>query len=340
MNYKKIKKLHSLIHCSHSILLAAPVNPDADSLGSVLAFYWGIKKNYPDKKILFYALKMPFYLNFLPGIKKIQKNQYNPKSLYGFSDNLNQSLAVKIDLIITFDAGDLKRIPLLANTTEQTTGFLKIVNIDHHKNGFPNHHLNIIKKEYSAAAQIVFDIFTDLKWKIDKDIATCLLAGIIYDTASFQHSSATPKTLETAAELMRQGANLYKISQNILNYKMPTVYLKAYGKLLKKAKKRKDGLIVSALSCREIKKIKIQEAEFGRIASLLSTVPKSKYSLILIEKKKGEIKGSLRTEKNRGIDVSEIAKTFGGGGHKLAAGFTINGRLIETKKGWKIIKKI
>jgi bifunctional oligoribonuclease and PAP phosphatase NrnA len=66
-------------------------------------------------------------------------------------------------------------------------------------------------------------------------------------------------------------------------------------------------------------------------------VPGTKFSLVLSERDKGIIKGSLRSEEYKGVDVSQIAHLFGGGGHKLASGFEVKGKIIETPTGWEII---
>ncbi|MDH4330563.1 MAG: DHHA1 domain-containing protein, partial [Candidatus Moranbacteria bacterium] len=71
--------------------------------------------------------------------------------------------------------------------------------------------------------------------------------------------------------------------------------------------------------------------------SILNTVPETSFSLVLSERKDGIIKGSLRSEEYKGVNVSEIAHTFGGGGHRLSSGFEIKGKIVEKKFGWEIM---
>ncbi len=76
--------------------------------------------------------------------------------------------------------------------------------------------------------------------------------------------------------------------------------------------------------------------DISQVASILNTVPGTKFSLVLSERGDGKIKGSLRSEEYKGTDVSEIAHLFGGGGHKLASGFEIRGKIVEKENGWEI----
>ncbi len=73
------------------------------------------------------------------------------------------------------------------------------------------------------------------------------------------------------------------------------------------------------------------------MASILNTVPGTKFSLVLSQRDENTVKGSLRSEEYKGVDVSEIAHKFGGGGHKLASGFELRGKIIETEDGWEIV---
>ena len=77
--------------------------------------------------------------------------------------------------------------------------------------------------------------------------------------------------------------------------------------------------------------------DIAQVSGILNTVPGTKFAMILSEREDGIIKGSLRSEEYKGVDVSEIAHLFGGGGHKLASGFEVKGKIVETENGWEII---
>ncbi len=95
----------------------------------------------------------------------------------------------------------------------------------------------------------------------------------------------------------------------------------------------KTGAILSFITREDIQELGIKEDEIGRIAELLNTVVGTKFSLVLIEKGENKIKGSLRSEWYKNVDVSEIAQKLRGGGHRLASGFEIVGKIVKGEGG-------
>src|SRR5690606_33401644 len=88
----------------------------------------------------------------------------------------------------------------------------------------------------------------------------------------------------------------------------------------------KSGAIVSALTQEDIDNLDVSDDAFSGIVEILNTFPEAKYAA-LVRQRGDEIKFSLRSEHYKGVDVSEIASRYGGGGHKLAAGFSVKGKL-------------
>ena len=77
-------------------------------------------------------------------------------------------------------------------------------------------------------------------------------------------------------------------------------------------------------------------ADYNGLANLLNSAEGVKYIVLFVDKGKNQVKISLRSEPSRGINVASIAKSYGGGGHPYAAGFTIPGRIIKTRNSWKL----
>ncbi len=96
-------------------------------------------------------------------------------------------------------------------------------------------------------------------------------------------------------------------------------------------------MIATVLTQKDIKGCQASTEDIAQVAGILNAVPGTKFSLILSEREGGFVKGSLRSEEYKGVDVSKIAALFGGGGHKLASGFEIKGKIVETEEGWKIV---
>jgi bifunctional oligoribonuclease and PAP phosphatase NrnA len=136
---------------------------------------------------------------------------------------------------------------------------------------------------------------------------------------------------------LKKGASVSKIiNASFANKKIST--LKLWGRAFEKAKINPiSGLIATALTLKDITECNADTEDIGQVASILNTVPGTKFSLVLTEREDGLIKGSLRSEVYKGVDVSKIAHLFGGGGHKLASGFEVKGKIVETENGWEII---
>lgn len=126
------------------------------------------------------------------------------------------------------------------------------------------------------------------------------------------------------------------INATMNNKKIST--LKLWGKALERARiNQKNGMIVSVITKKDMDEFGATSEDISQIATILNTVPNTKFSLILSERGNGIIKGSLRSEKYKAVNVSTLAARFGGGGHALASGFEIKGKINETENGWEIV---
>jgi phosphoesterase RecJ-like protein len=180
---------------------------------------------------------------------------------------------------------------------------------------------------------MLYDFFDFHRIPITKKMASFLLTGILHDTAAFQHANTTTRVMEIAAELMRKGAPMNKIIQATLKDKKLET-LKLWGRAMERAEiNEKTGAIMSFITRQDMEELGMEEDGIGRIAELLNTVSGTKFSLVLIEKGKNKVKGSLRSEWYKNDDVSQIARQFRGGGHKLASGFEIAGKIVKDEKG-------
>jgi len=314
---KEFHTLNYVIKESQNILLFAHSRPDGDTSGSVMAFRE-------------YALNLG---------KKVEIACFDPIPEY---------LKNSIPNVFNFPAHiDLKKFGLIIACDSVERGFEKVMHeftdkqvialIDHHPDITIQKDINIIDAEYSSVCEIIYDFFTTCKITITKEMATYLMIGILSDTGMFQHSNTTPKILGIASNLLRKGAIISKIvKESFVNRNIST--LRLWGRAFEKAKIiPENGMIVSFLSKKDMAQCNAGNDDIAQVASILNTVPGTKFSLVLSERDNGKIKGSLRSEEYKGVNVSEIASQFGGGGHKLASGFEIKGKIVETRDGWKIV---
>ena len=306
-----------LIKQSQNILLTMHERMDGDDGGSVLALARELLRQ--GKNIVVSIKKgVPPNLFFLPGS-------------YLVKDDINSS--DKFDLLIACGCSTLDR----CGSTKILNLKSKILNIDHHPDNGNFGDVNLVDSKKSSVAELVFDFFNFCKWPIDKDIATCLLTGIITDTGSFMHSNTQPSTFEAAAKLLRKGAQVSHIIGHTFKGKTPQV-LKAWGRALQNSYYDPNHKIIySVITEQDLHELgQLPQSAFEGLTETLNTIPEAKFALFL-RQEGSVIKGSLRSDTFKNADVAKIAKLFGGGGHKLAAGFSLAGKLSKDSNGkWKI----
>lgn len=314
---QEFNTLNYVIKESDQILLFAHSRPDGDTVGSNLALKEYIKNLGKIADIACYD-PFPEYLRTMS-----EENFIHP-------DNLEIE---KYNLIIACDSVERGFQKIASRFKDNQV----IALLDHHPDITLQKDINVINASYSSVCEIVYDFFTFNKLEITRPIANFLMLGLLGDTGSFQHSNTTPKVMEIASNLLKRGANISKIIETAYANKDIST-LRLWGKAFEKAKiNPENGMIISVLTQKDLDECHAGSEDIAQVASILNTVPGTKFSLILSERGDGNVKGSLRSEEYKGVDVSEIAARFGGGGHKLASGFEIKGKIQETKEGWEII---
>lgn len=313
-SFSKIKE-------SHNILLVTHDRPDGDALSSVCALtelFEILGKAYSA-----FCLDAPTWqYNFLPHLEKIkhEKNKLN------FSD---------YDLIITIDCGSLKRTNLIEEISHKTPEQF-IIEFDHHPKMDSYSDIEIRQPEASSTAEIIYQFLKINEVKLNKNLASCLLTGILTDTENFLFPSTSDKTIKIAAEMLTYGPSFTKIIQSAYRNKSLTA-IRLWGQAMNNLKiNRLYNIAYSVLTQADILTSQANEEELEGISNFLGNIEGVNGSLLLREEKDSRIKGSLRTTKNN-INLSYLAQILGGGGHAKASGFTIDGHIETTGEGWKII---
>lgn len=291
-------------------------NPDGDAIGSTLALYQILtSKNKTVKIFIFDSIDERF--SFFPNFEKIIITKI-PKLL----DN---GLTIYIDCSNPARTG----FPETFFTDKES------IVIDHHLIGEEGRFntIKLINSSASSAAEIIFDIATNLNWTMDIEASTCILGGLLADTGTFQHSNTSPKSLQIVSLLVKKGVNLKKIAERLFKKRKFDSSLKIWGEVLSKVTLDPETkMAYSYITREELKKYNSNEDELSGLINLMAGIPESKFSLILIETKFGKIKASMRSEIYKGIDVAKLARAFGGGGHILAAGFEMEGKIADKEK--------
>jgi phosphoesterase RecJ-like protein len=166
------------------------------------------------------------------------------------------------------------------------------------------------------------------------EISQCVLTGAITDTGAFSNAATTKESLDLASHLLEGGAKLSTVLEhNFRNKKIST--LKLWGKILGNLKETADGSVIAVISQADLVGAGNEDEGTEGLANFLQTLRDAKMIVVIKELPDGQLKGSLRTTRDD-VDVSAIAKSYGGGGHKKAAGFTTKGELIIDEKSWRI----
>lgn len=304
------KQIYEAIQNAKRIMVIPHQDPDGDALGSVSAFAYLLKRmNKPFA--LFCSTPVVDKITSLPHIVKIATDP----TTWGEYD---------FDLVIILDTGDIKRSGIGEHLKKLNNA--TIINIDHHPTNTQFGKYNLVIPQASSTAEIVYYFFKHNNLVVDKKIAVSLLTGLITDTDNFSNGATNQNSLKIASELIHFGANFNMIKSWFLKNKSITT-LKLWGIALSRlTKHEKHDIVHTHIKRSDLEETQASEEETDGIANFLNNVGEGRAAILLKETADGKIKGSLRTTKND-LDVGAIAKALGGGGHKKASGFIMDGTI-------------
>lgn len=232
------------------------------------------------------------------------------------------------DLFLIVDAGDLKQTGLekeLNVIIKQPEKFC-VVAIDHHQTSLEFGHINIIDKKASSTCEMLYGLL-QLKSNspaITNGCADCLLTGIVSDTGNFTNAATTEKSFDIAAELIWRGANIFHSIQRLYSAEESINTLRLWGIIFERLTYNSTyDIATSYVLQKDLRACNVKEEAVEVVANLLNYIRGIKAGVLIKEKKDGTFKVSLRST-YPGVDVSLLAKLCGGGGHKKAAGFSVN----------------
>lgn len=290
---------------ARNIVIASHVRPDGDAIGSLLGL--GLALLNAGKSVQMVLVDgVPSSYRHLEGSELIVKEP-----------------SAKCDTFITVDCADLKRVGKAFQSFSQPD-----INIDHHKTNENFGKLNLIEAEEVATAAILANHLPAWGFKITKPIADSLLTGIITDTLGFRTSNTNPSALRLCAMLMETGANMPDLYMRSLVHKsFPAA--RYWGAGLSSLE-QENGIVWGTLTLEDRKQSGYGGNDDADLINLISAIHGNKVGMIFVEQSDKHVKISWRALEE-GIDVSPIAKQFGGGGHAAAAGADIPGALDDVQ---------
>ena len=309
IDIKLLRAFEAEIGRASKILIGTHLNPDGDALGSALGLALYLESLGKTVEVLCHH-PAPKNLRFLPTVDRVHQTPQ-------LTDH---------DLGIIVDLESFER---LGSTAPYFETMSRLVVIDHHVPHEEPGDLRLIDNTSAATALILTRLFETLNAEITADMATCLYTGIATDTGSFRFRNTSSDALSAAALLLEKGANLELVSEEIFqNRQLSSARL--LGHALETMKLDVDDRLAwGCLSFRDFEWAKATDEDTEGFVNELLSIETVQIAALLREAVPGKIRCSLRSR--RGFDVATVAREFGGGGHKNAAGCNFEGSLDDAE---------
>jgi phosphoesterase RecJ-like protein len=305
---KALEKAARAIEAAQHIVLAGHINPDGDTLGCVLALAHALRELGKDVLALSQD-GVPEIYRWMPGADWIEQA----------SDRRD------FDLAIVCDAGAIHRVGYAITPVIESAPVL--IDVDHHVADGTFGDFRLVDSHASATAELVWKLIGKLSRIYGKTLATravadCLMTGIITDTGSFRFMNVTPSTFLLAARLQRLGAVPSRIAELVFEDRS-YASLKLLGRALDSLQLIANGRVAWAhVTTQDFEELDATDEDTEGIVNHVRAVHSAQVGILFREIPGRRVRVSLRARD--GADVNRIASAFGGGGHRLAAGCSMD----------------
>jgi phosphoesterase RecJ-like protein len=305
------------LRAADKLLLTTHENPDGDALGSLLAMHWILEQLGKDAAMFMSPDEFPLPWEY---------REWTFEGLVG-----EPPADVDERTVVFLDCGNIDRMPV---DFLQRSG-VHILNIDHHHDNTRFGTVNLVDPEASCTAEIVWRLAKELGAQITSPIADALYVGLVTDTGRFMYENTSAEAHRMAAELIEAGVEPHRVYRRLFE-DLPFSRLQLLQRALASLERHDDGaLTVAHLTKPDYEATGALETDSEGIVDHLRAVEGTTVAVLvrelLADDRKGKRKVSLRATDGR-VDVSQIARELGGGGHPQAAGFTTSlpyGELVE-----------
>lgn len=304
----KLSAIVAALKNGNSFLISVHRNPDGDALGSQLAMMMALENM--GKNVTAHNLDpVPDIYQFLPGAQKIKTGPVIPE---------------RFDVAIVLDS-DPPRTGLFEKGCPADVK----INIDHHVTNPLEWELTWLDPEAAATGEMVYELIRQAGVAIDRNIALCLFTSIFTDTGSFRYTNTTAKSLRIAAEMIEAGADPWIVTENVYE-SFAFRRLKLLGSVLSEIERSDDGRIAWVVVTEDhFRRSEATAEDTDNFINFVRSTKGVEVAVLFRQTAEQQYKISLRS-KGR-VDLSNLAQSLGGGGHKNAAGATINGSFVEIR---------
>lgn len=211
-----------------------------------------------------------------------------------------------------------------------------ILNIDHHPTNDGYGTVNIIKSDAAATAEILFDFLNLFQVTWDQDVATAVYTGLLTDTGGFRYANTSPNVMKTASRLLEHGVNGPYLAQTLLE-QVTLPQVRILNQALSSLQMTDDGKIAwVVITPDDMVACGAANEDLEGVVNYPRNIQGVEVGIFFKVINENAVKVSLRSAGK--IDVAALAQTFGGGGHVLAAGCRLEGRLDDIVA--KVLKQV
>jgi phosphoesterase RecJ-like protein len=308
---KIIDRIIAAIRENRTFCVAGHIRPDGDCVGSQLALTLALQ-NEGKQVACWNEDRIPQKYEFLDPDRLIRKPRRG----------------LEFDCVIATDAATLDRLGSVARCITRRKVLL---NIDHHESNSRYGDLNWISPQAPSTGELIYQLLKTARWPITQRIADCLFAAVSTDTGSFQYPSTRPGTFHVAGELVRRGANLARICDEVYQS-----YPLSRARLLRHLYTRfrlnhRDQIAYFWLKKADLSRTGADKSDSEGLIDHIRAIAPVIVACVFEELEPELTRVSLRSKSDK-VNVSDIAALFGGGGHPAAAGARIRGNPISAQR--------
>ncbi len=308
---KTVKRIIEEIRKHKTFCIVGHVRPDGDCIGSEVALAYALRDQ--GKTVTCWNEDpVPEKLKFLDPDKIMQR----PKR------------GEEFDCVIATDCASFERLGKCCDGVQKRK---VLINIDHHPSNTRYGDINWVSAKEASTGELIYKLLKSASWSITPQIADCLFTAVSTDTGSFQYPTTKPLTYQTAGELVKRGADLAKICDEVYQ-SHPLSRVRLLKHLYSKFRLTNNNQIAYLwLKKRDFARAGADTEESEGLIDHIRDIKPVEVACVFEELEPQLTRLSLRS-KNGKVNVSEIAMSFGGGGHKAAAGARIEGRPLQVQR--------
>lgn len=307
-----MQRAAEVLSSAPSVAIVCHVNPDTDALGSMLGLSIYLRSRGVETVCSFpnEPFEAPRWAEELPGREALVEPAAFPK---------------QPDVMVTCDAASIDRLGVLAQVASSAG---ELIWIDHHRSNDGLGTISLVDPRASSTCELVYRLTRAIGGDLPADAAKCLYAGLVTDTGRFQYEAVRPETLRLAAALREYPFDHARLAQ-MLYEDNTAAYLKVLGTALGRLTLVPEvDLVWSYLTRADLEAGKVRSTDADDLIDVIRTAREADVAAVIKQQRDGRFKVSLRSR--GGHDVAAIAAAFGGGGHRLAAGYTSPDGLADT----------